>query len=85
MVKSNKVADKNLEIQTIPAENPTNSTKNATRNNLTKKKIALLAITIGMGKLCFISIIHLFVYNHFHCSICWLGFASVPATLILSK
>ena len=51
MVKSNKVADKNLEIQTIPAENPTNSTKNATRNNLTKKKIALLAITIGMGKL----------------------------------
>ena len=53
MVKSNKVADKNLEIQTIPEENQANSTKNATRNNLTKKKIALLAITIGMGKLGF--------------------------------
>ena len=85
MVKSNKVADKNLEILTIPAENQANSTKNATRNNLTKKKIALLAITIGMGKLCFISIIQLFVYNIFNCSICWLGFASVPAALILSK
>ena len=84
MVKSNKVADKNLEIETIPAENQTKSTKNVTANNLTKKKIALLAITMGMGEPVFLMVISS-LFTIFICSLCGMGLVTVPTAFILSK